>query len=73
MYIARLICSDADCGEEITAESATLEELESLICDCGCALVIVAWPDAALSHDTSAGASRRPRPGRRRAARAPTR
>jgi hypothetical protein len=47
MYIARLICSDADCGEEVTAETATLEELESLICECGCALVVVGWPDAA--------------------------
>ena len=47
MYIARLICSDAGCGEEITAEAATLEELETLICDCGCALALVGWPDAA--------------------------
>ena len=46
MYIARLNCSDAECGEEITAESATLHELETLICDCGCALAIVGWPDA---------------------------
>ena len=47
MYIARLICSDAECGEEVSAETATLEELESLLCDCGCALAIIAWPDAA--------------------------
>ncbi len=47
MYIARLICSDPECGEEITAAAATLQELETLICDCGCALALVGWPDTA--------------------------
>jgi hypothetical protein len=48
VYIARLICSDADCAEEVSAEIATLEELESLICDCGCALAVIGWPDAVV-------------------------
>jgi hypothetical protein len=47
VYIARLICSDPDCAEEVSAETATLDELESLVCDCGCALVVIGWPDAA--------------------------
>ena len=47
MFIARLICSDAHCAEEVSAETATLDELESLVCDCGCALAVIGWPDAA--------------------------
>ena len=47
MYIARLVCSDAACAEEVTLEGATLAELETLICDCGCALEMIGWPDVA--------------------------
>ena len=45
MYTARLVCSDPACAEEIAAEAATLHELEALLCDCGCALTVVGWPD----------------------------
>jgi hypothetical protein len=45
MFVARLICSDAACAEEVTAEAARAPELERLICDCGCALEILGWPD----------------------------
>jgi hypothetical protein len=45
MYVARLTCSDAACAAELDAEAATLDELETLICDCGCALEVIAWPD----------------------------
>ena len=45
MFVARLICSDERCAEEVAAEAATLRELEILACECGCALEIVAWPD----------------------------
>ena len=47
MYFARLICSDAECAEEAAVETATLDELETLLCDCGCALAVIGWPDAA--------------------------
>ena len=47
MYIARLVCSDEACAEEVTLEAATLAELETLICDCGCALELIGWPDVA--------------------------
>jgi hypothetical protein len=47
MYIARLACSDSECAEEVTLETATLAELETLICECGCALAVVGWPDVA--------------------------
>ena len=47
MYIARLVCSDEACAEEVTLEAATLAELEALICDCGCALEVIGWPDVA--------------------------
>ncbi len=47
MYVARLICSDTDCAETLTFEALTLRELQTLVCDCGCALEIIGWPDVA--------------------------
>ena len=47
MYTARLVCSDPGCAEVVAAETATLRELESLLCDCGCALQVIGWPDVA--------------------------
>ncbi len=46
VLVARLICSDPACTEELTAEARTLRELEVLACECGCALEVVGWPDA---------------------------
>ncbi len=45
MFVARVICSDMDCAEERVVEAATLAELELLVCDCGCVVEIIAWPD----------------------------
>ena len=45
MYIARLVCSDDACAGEALTEARTLEQLDALVCDCGCALAIVGWPD----------------------------
>ena len=45
MFVARLICSDEGCAAEVAAESATLAELETLACECGCGLAIVGFPD----------------------------
>jgi hypothetical protein len=45
VYVARLICSDTDCAADVSAEGRTIRELEALICDCGCALAIIGWPD----------------------------
>ena len=47
MYTAILVCSDAECADEITVETPTLAELETLICECGCALAVVGWPEVA--------------------------
>jgi hypothetical protein len=47
VYTARLICSDPACPEGRTAETATLQELNTLACECGCALEVVGWPDVA--------------------------
>jgi hypothetical protein len=49
VLVARLICSDTACAAELEAEAPTLAELETLICDCGCALEVIAWPDEAPS------------------------
>jgi len=46
VFVARLVCSDAECAEELTAEAASLRELEVLACECGCALEVIGWPDA---------------------------
>ena len=45
MFVARLICSDVECAAELSAEATTLAELDRLLCDCGCALEVIAWPD----------------------------
>jgi hypothetical protein len=45
VFVARLICSDMECAEEGMAEAAQLSELEALLCDCGCTLHVIAWPD----------------------------
>ena len=45
VFVARLICSDPACAEELASEAAPLRELEVLACDCGCALEIIGWPD----------------------------
>jgi hypothetical protein len=45
MFVARLICSDTDCAEEQEIHAGSLAELERLMCDCGCALELIAWPD----------------------------
>ncbi len=48
MFVARLVCSDSDCAEELEVRAPTLEELDRLLCDCGCTLEIIAWPDEAF-------------------------
>jgi hypothetical protein len=47
MFVARLVCSDERCAAEVAAEAPTLRELETLVCDCGCALELIGWPDSA--------------------------
>jgi hypothetical protein len=45
VYVARLICSDESCADEALGESQTLAEFHTLVCDCGCALAVIGWPD----------------------------
>jgi len=71
MYVARLICSDEACAEEVTLEVATLAELETLLCDCGCALAVVGWPDEAV-EPVAEVVMLRPRAGGREPAADPT-
>ena len=40
MFHALLICSDPECTETFEAWAGSLEELEALACDCGCALAL---------------------------------
>ncbi|MEA2409831.1 MAG: hypothetical protein QOC77_392 [Thermoleophilaceae bacterium] len=40
MFLALLICSDESCTEELETWG-TLDELESMACDCGCALQVI--------------------------------
>jgi hypothetical protein len=45
MFHAQLICSDGDCDETFEAWG-TLDELQALACDCGCALELLALSEA---------------------------
>jgi hypothetical protein len=45
MLHALLVCSDDDCTDTFEAWG-TLDELETLACECGCALQVIAWSDA---------------------------
>jgi hypothetical protein len=44
MVRAVLICSDDDCTAVFEAYGP-IEEIETLACDCGCALAVLAWPE----------------------------
>jgi hypothetical protein len=63
VLVARMICSDPECAEEMTAEAATLPELEAMACNCGCALEIIGWPDWADDEIAEAIIVRLRRPG----------
>jgi hypothetical protein len=41
MFLAVLICSDAECDNTFE-EVGSLEELDRLLCDCGCLMQVVA-------------------------------
>ena len=53
MLYAALICCDDDCTDVFEAYG-TLEELETLACDCGCALQVIS-----ISEVTEPAADRR--------------
>lgn len=42
MWIVELACSDPDCAEEREVVITDLDELDELVCDCGCCLVTIA-------------------------------
>jgi len=48
MLYALLICSDDDCTQTFEA-FGSLDELETLACDCGCGLVVLQVSEAAGS------------------------
>jgi hypothetical protein len=45
VFVARLICSNADCSHECEIEAQTFAELEAIACECGCAFQIIGWPN----------------------------
>jgi hypothetical protein len=44
MVRARLICSGEDCTAVFEA-LGSLEDVEALACECGCALELLVWPE----------------------------
>jgi hypothetical protein len=40
VYAARLICSDEVYADQARGEAQILKELDTLVCDCGCALAV---------------------------------
>jgi hypothetical protein len=51
MFVARLICSDTVCAETFEARAATLTELTTFACDCGCGLELLGWADVVEDED----------------------
>jgi hypothetical protein len=41
MLLARIICSDPHCAEELDVSVEELDELDDLVCDCGFGFVLV--------------------------------
>jgi hypothetical protein len=41
MLLARIVCSDPRCAEELDASVEELDELDSLVCECGFGFVLV--------------------------------
>jgi hypothetical protein len=41
MFIVHVTCSDQGCAEEIEAVVGTLDEIDDLVCECGCGTVLV--------------------------------
>jgi hypothetical protein len=54
MHLAALICSDEECASEIE-EVGTLEELDALACDCGCAWVVLSLSEVEEAHPALRG------------------
>jgi hypothetical protein len=41
MFVVHVTCSDQDCAEEIEAVVDSLEEIDDVVCECGCGTVLV--------------------------------
>ena len=41
MFIARIVCSDAACTEELEVMVESLDELDRYLCDCGHGFVLI--------------------------------
>ena len=52
MVLARLVFSEDGCDVVVEAYGP-LAEIESLACDCGCALEIVGWPEPVDAGDAT--------------------
>jgi hypothetical protein len=46
MLVVSLVCSDRGCAAEHEAWSPEPRDLDRLMCDCGCALVAIAYSEA---------------------------
>jgi hypothetical protein len=47
MFLARVICSDPGCHEEIEVAVESLDELDGRVCDCGHGFVLAAVSELA--------------------------
>ena len=68
MLLAKILCSDRDCLEEIEIAVETLAQLDGLVCDCGFGFVLLSVserPDT--GGELLALPARRSRPVRRAA------
>ena len=41
MFIVHVTCSDQDCAEEIEAVVESLDDVDDVVCECGCGTVLL--------------------------------
>jgi hypothetical protein len=46
MWLIRMVCSDDDCAREVEALVAEIDEVDRIVCECGCSLVTLAVAEA---------------------------
>lgn len=69
MWLIQMVCSDDDCAQEIEALVAEIEDVDRIVCECGCSLVTLAVAEAIEVRLPGASTSGRARSRRMRSAR----
>jgi hypothetical protein len=68
MLLARIICSDSRCFEELEVGIEDLDELDGIVCDCGHGFVLMEVSELREAAASVVSLRKRPRIPERRAA-----